>query len=168
MSAVDAIQSPVPPAPSSQIRNQIANSPLTFSSSSTWAFSAVSHICSTVIESRLARKVSPALRTAGSITRSSKIEFEPRSSGSAVLNDIAVRTISPTGDPSALARQFVAAARPAHALEDLGVDEPLEQRLQMARGQLMTPSQSFGRNRRRARMQRDIDDSGDRENAPSR
>jgi hypothetical protein len=37
-------------------------------------------------------KVSPALRTAGSITRSSSTEFAPRSSGSAVLNDIAVRT----------------------------------------------------------------------------
>jgi hypothetical protein len=36
------------------------------------------------------------LRTAGSITRSSSTEFAPRSSGSAVLNDIAVRTISPT------------------------------------------------------------------------
>jgi hypothetical protein len=33
---------------------------------------------------------------AGSITRSSNTEFAPRSSGSAVLSDIAVRTISPT------------------------------------------------------------------------
>jgi hypothetical protein len=44
-------------------RRQIAKLPLTFSSSSTCDFSAVSHICSTVIESRLPRKVSPALRT---------------------------------------------------------------------------------------------------------
>src|ERR1700722_7377504 len=51
-------------------RCQIAKSPPTFSSSSTCNFSAVSHICSTVIESRSARKVSPALRTAGSMTRS--------------------------------------------------------------------------------------------------
>jgi hypothetical protein len=35
-------------------------------------------------------------RTVGSITRSSSTEFAPRSSGSAVLSDIAVRTISPT------------------------------------------------------------------------
>ena len=42
------------------------------------------------------RKVSPALPTAGSITRSIRTEFAPRSCGSAVLSDIAVRTISPT------------------------------------------------------------------------
>jgi len=34
--------------------------------------------------------------------------------------------------------------------------------------QFVTRSQSFGRNRRRARMQRDIDNGGDGENAPSR
>ena len=76
-------------------RDQIAKSAVAFSSSSTCAFLAVSHICSTVIESRLSRKVLPALRTAGSITRSSSTEFAPRSSGSAVLSDIAVRTMSP-------------------------------------------------------------------------
>ena len=91
----DSIQIAVQPTRSSKFRDQTTNS-LTFSSSSTWAFSAVSHICSTVIESKLARKVSPALRTAGSITRSSRIELARRSSGSAVLSDIAVRTISPT------------------------------------------------------------------------
>jgi hypothetical protein len=37
-----------------------------------------------------------ALRTAGSMTRSSSTEFDPRSSGSAVLSDLAMRTISPT------------------------------------------------------------------------
>ena len=45
-------------------RDQIANSLLTFSSSSTCDFSAVSHICSAVIASRLERKDSPALRMA--------------------------------------------------------------------------------------------------------
>jgi hypothetical protein len=35
-------------------------------------------------------------------------------------------------------------------------------------GQFMTCGQSFGRNRRRARMQRDIDNGGDSKNAPSR
>jgi hypothetical protein len=43
---------------------QIAKSRLAVSSSSTCVFSAVSHICSTVIASRLARKASSALRTA--------------------------------------------------------------------------------------------------------
>jgi hypothetical protein len=44
----------------------------------------------------IGEKGSPALRTAGSMTRSRSTEFAPRSSGSAVLSDIAVRTISPT------------------------------------------------------------------------
>src|SRR6202042_985428 len=72
------------------------------------------------------------------------------------------------GDPPVLARQLIAASRPAHALEDLGVDQALEQCLQGTRGQFVTRSQSFGRNRRRARMQRDIDYGGDSKNAPSR
>ena len=71
---------PVPPAP--KYRDQIEKTPLTFSSSSTWVLSAVSHICSTVIESRLSRKVSPALRTAGSITRSRSTEFAREPYGS--------------------------------------------------------------------------------------
>jgi len=55
---------------------------------------------------------SPALRTAGSITRSSSTEFEPRSSGSAVLSDIAVRNDLTHSDTPTLAREFVAASRP--------------------------------------------------------
>ena len=47
-------------------------------------------------------------------------------------------------DAPALARQLVAASRPAHALEDLGVNQALEQCLQVAWGQFMTRSQSFG------------------------
>jgi len=38
----------------------------------------------------------------------------------------------------------------------------------MAGWQFVTRGQSFGRNRRRARMQRDIDNGGYGENAPSR
>jgi hypothetical protein len=52
---------------------------LTFWSSSTYDFSAVSHICSIMIELRLARKVSGSLRTVGSIARSIRTEFAPRS-----------------------------------------------------------------------------------------
>jgi hypothetical protein len=70
------------------------------------------------------------------------------------------------GDAPALTRQLIAASRPAHPLEDFGVNQPLEQCLQMAWGQFMTLSQDFGANRRRARMQRDIDNGGNSENAP--
>jgi hypothetical protein len=105
----------------------MAKLPLTFSSSSTSVFSAVPHICSTAIASRLPRKDSPALRSAGLITRARSTEFAPRSSGSAVLSDIAMRTIFADRDAPALARQFVAASRPAHAREDRGVNQPLEQ-----------------------------------------
>jgi hypothetical protein len=48
-----------PPSSAFRHRHQIAKSLLTVSSSSTCVFSAVPHICSTVIASRLARKVSP-------------------------------------------------------------------------------------------------------------
>ena len=78
-----------------------------------------------------------------------------------------MRTISPTV-MRRRSRQLVAAPRSAHALEDLGVDQALEQRLQMAGGQLMTRSQSFGRNRSLGAVQRDIDNGGDGENAASR
>ena len=61
-------------------------------------------------------------------------------------------------DAAALARQFVAAARAAHALEDLGVDEALQQRLQMARRQAMARGERLGGDRRGARMQGDVDD----------
>ena len=44
----------------------------------------------------------------------------------------------------------------------------LEQRLQMARRQFVARGQGFGRNRRRPRMQRDIDNGGDGENTASR
>ena len=71
-------------------------------------------------------------------------------------------------DAPALARQLIAASRPAHALEDLGVNQPLEQCLQVAGRQFVTRSQSFGRDRSRPGVQRDIDNSGDGENAPSR
>jgi len=68
----------------------------------------------------------------------------------------------------AVTRQLIAASRPTHALEDLGVDQGPEQCLQMSGGQFVTRGQSFGSNRRRARMQRDIDNGGYGENAPSR
>jgi hypothetical protein len=66
-------------------------------------------------------------------------------------------------DAPALALQLVAAQRPAHALEDPGVNQALEQRLQVAWGQFMTRSQVSGANRNRAGVQRDIDNSGDGE-----
>ena len=94
----------------------------------------------------------PARRTAGSITRSSSTEFAPRSSGSAVLERHRGAHDLAYGDAPALARQLVAASRPAHAFEDLGVDQALEQCLQVTGGQFVTRGQRFGGNRRRARV----------------
>ena len=71
-------------------------------------------------------------------------------------------------DPAAFARQFVAAARSAHALEDLGVDKALQQRFQMAGRQLVARRKRLGRDRRRTRMQRDVDNGGDGEQTASR
>jgi hypothetical protein len=85
-----------------------------------------------------------------------------------VLNDIAVQHDLAHSNAPALARQLVPASRPAHALEDFGVDQALEQCLQVTRGQFVTRSQSFGANRGRSRMQRDVDNGGDSKNAPSR
>ena len=53
------------------------------------------------------------------------------------------------GAPPISGDGVVAAPRPAYAPEDLGVNQPLEQRVQVAWGQFMTCSQSFGRNRSR-------------------
>ena len=73
----------------------MAKSPATFSSSSTCAFSAVSHICSIVIDRDWRESFAGSAH--GRIDDPLKqhrvcVEI----SGSAMLSDIAVRTISPT------------------------------------------------------------------------
>jgi hypothetical protein len=102
----------------------MAKSPLTFSSSSTWVFSAVSHICSTVIASRLERKVSPA-PPYGWIDHPleqhrvrAQIFWIRRAQRHPGAHDLADR------DAPALARQLIAAPRPAHALEILAGTRP--------------------------------------------
>ena len=52
-------------------------------------------------------------------------------------------------DPAAFAREFVAAAWSAHALENLGVDKALQQRLEMSRRQFVPRGERLGRDRRR-------------------
>ena len=47
------------------------------------------------------------------------------------------------GNSTAFARQFVAAPWSAHALENLGVDESLEQSFQVTRGHFVAPARAF-------------------------
>jgi hypothetical protein len=145
------------------MQGQMANS---FSLSSTYDFSAVSHICSIVIESRLERKISPVSRTAGHSLEQHRACAETFRIGGAErhrhAHDLA------HADPPPLARQLVAASRPTDAFEDFGTDQALENYLEVTRWQFVTGGQRFGGSGRRARMQRDVDNCSNRENAPSR
>jgi hypothetical protein len=57
----------------------------------------------------------------------------------------------PHSDAPAFARYLIAAARAAHALKDVRVDQALEQCLQVTRRQFVTRSQNFGGYRLRLR-----------------
>ena len=98
---------------------------------------------STVIASRLARNNSPAFFTAGSMTRSSRSELRAEivwiggAQRHRRADDFADR------DAPTLAGEFVPAPRSAHALENLGVNEPLEQSLQVAGGSLWRAAKAF-------------------------
>ena len=84
-------------------------------------FSAVSHICSTVIESRLARKVSPALRTAGSMThKQDRVCGQIFRIGGAQRHRNAHNRAD--SDALTLARSLITTVRAAHAFKDVCVD----------------------------------------------
>src|SRR5262245_43726880 len=68
-------------------------------------------------------------------------------------------------DAALLARELVAAARPARALEDAVAHQCLQHRLEMPRRQAMARRQRFGRDRPPARVERDVDDGGDGQGA---
>src|SRR5207253_3928372 len=86
-----------------------------------------------------------------------------------VVLDRAGRAQNVVGADAALvARQRVAPARPAYALEDAMPHQRLQHRLQMPRRQLMTGCQGLGRNRPGARMVGDINDGCNGENASTR
>jgi hypothetical protein len=61
-------------------------------------------------------------------------------------------------------RHLVTAMGAAHALENAGVDERLEQGLKMTRRELVALRQRLRRNRPRGRVHRDFGHRGDRQN----
>ena len=65
------------------------------------------------------------------------------------------------GDAAALARQFIAAARAADALENADAHQRLQDRFEMTGGKRMSCSQRLGRHRPPPAMERDVDDGGD-------
>ena len=65
------------------------------------------------------------------------------------------------GDAPALARQLVAAARTADAVEDSFVHQRLQHRLEMARREIVSRRELARRHRPFARIERDIDDRSD-------
>ena len=67
------------------------------------------------------------------------------------------------GDAAPLARELVAAARPADALEDADPDQGLQHRLQMTGGQGMAGGQRLRGYRTAPAMKRDVDDGSNRE-----
>ena len=79
-----------------------------------------------------------------------------------------VRTISPTDDAAAFARQFVAAARSAHALEDLGVDKALQAASRDGAAAAYGARRAPWRRPATARVKGDVDNGGDGEQAASR
>ena len=110
----------------------MANSPLTFSSSSTCDFSAVSHICSTVIELKIAEKgfARPTYGWIDHPLEQHRVCVEIFRIGGAQRHRDAHDLAHSDAPP--LPCQLVAASRAAHALEDLGVNRPLQQRLKVA------------------------------------
>ncbi len=67
-------------------------------------------------------------------------------------------------DAPALTRQFVAAARSAHALQNVGAHQRLEQGFEMARRQAEPNSEQLRRDRLRPGVDRNIDDRSKRQN----
>jgi len=72
------------------------------------------------------------------------------------------------GDAALLARELIAAARPADAFEDAMPHQGLKDRLKMARRQAMTMCKRFGSDRPSPRVQRNVDDSRDSQDAFAR
>ena len=68
-------------------------------------------------------------------------------------------------DAPVLAREFVAAVRPAHAAQDAVAHQRLQNRFEMARRQLMARRQRLGRDRPAAGVDRHIDHGGNGKNA---
>ena len=66
---------------------------------------------------------------------------------------------------AALARELIAAARPAYAFKDSGAHERLQKRFKMAGWQTMAVGQGFGRDRIRPGMERHINNGGDGQHA---
>ncbi len=67
-----------------------------------------------------------------------------------------------------LAREFVAAARAADALENAMTHQRLQHRLEMPRRKAVARRQGFGGDGPASRVERDVDDGGDRQNAFAR
>ena len=72
------------------------------------------------------------------------------------------------GDAPALAGELIATARPADAFENAVAHEGLENGLEMPRRQAMARGQGFGGDGATARIEGDVDDGGDGQNAFAR
>ena len=72
------------------------------------------------------------------------------------------------GDAALLARELIAAARSAHASEDAVAHQRLQHRLEMARRQPMAGRQRLGGDRPATRIEGDVDDGGDGQDAFAR
>ena len=111
-----------------------------------------------------AEKACSACESAGITTWSSR--FEPSIGGASISSARAGGAQDVVGgDPAPLARQFVAAARPADALEDAVAHQRLQHRLEMPWRQPVARRQRLSGNRPPARMERDVDDGGNGQNA---
>ncbi len=67
-----------------------------------------------------------------------------------------------------LAGELIASARTANAFENAVAHESLEHRLEMPRRQAMARSEGLGGDRTAARVEGDVDDGGDGQNAFAR
>ena len=67
-----------------------------------------------------------------------------------------------------LARELIAAVRPADTAQDAVAHQRLQHRLEMARRQLVARGKRLGRNRAIARVHGDVDDGGECEDAFAR
>ena len=101
---------------------------------------------STLMRPSAAENMRSASLSAGRTTR--LISGVPGKGGSAASSAaLAARKISSAVMSPRLARQLVAAARAADALEDAVVDQRLQHRFEMTRRQLVARGQRLGRDR---------------------
>ena len=114
-----------------------------------------------------AEKAFSAWASAGTTTLLSSAESANGPSPSSSAAPAARRISSAVILPWSL-RQFVAAARSADALQNALADQRLQHRLEMPRRQMMTSGQCLSGNRTAPRIERDVDDGCDREDAFAR